>query len=142
GDERLPHMSVDALIRVDQVGFAPGAAKTAYLLAAAPMPGVAFSIVDGSGRTVFQGHTSEESVAWSDAYPAVHALDISALGESGSYRILIDGVPDSARFRVAALSELYGPLAGDMVTFFQAQRDGAEVIFGELDRKPAHLTDR
>ena len=38
--------------------------------------------------------------------------------------------------------ELVDPLVGDVVTFFQAQRDGPDVIPGDLGRVPSHLNDR
>jgi hypothetical protein len=36
---------------------------------------------------------------------------------------------------------LFRPLVGATTAFFQAQRDGHDVIPGRLDRKPSHLAD-
>ena len=37
--------------------------------------------------------------------------------------------------------ELFGPRVADIVAFFQAQRDGPDVIPGAAARKPSHLND-
>src|SRR5262249_45928679 len=47
----------------------------------------------------------------------------------------------SPAFRIGAGRAVFGPLTADVVTFFQAQRDGADVIAGPLNRQPSHLND-
>ncbi|WP_336209102.1 cellulase N-terminal Ig-like domain-containing protein [Nonomuraea sp. LPB2021202275-12-8] len=42
-------------IRVDQVGFAPGESKRAYLMTRTGSAGAAFSVVDQRGREVLEG---------------------------------------------------------------------------------------
>jgi endoglucanase len=48
----------------------------------------------------------------------------------------------SPSFRIATQKTIYGTLLRDGVKFVQTQRDGANVIRGRLDRRPAHLHDR
>ena len=48
----------------------------------------------------------------------------------------------SPPFRVAGAAELFRARVADIVSFFQAQRDGGDVVPGPLHRKPAHLNDR
>ena len=66
-------------------------------------------------------------------------LDLTALRAPGMYRIRVAGAT-SPPFRIG--DDLFAPRVADAVAFFQAQRDGADVIAGALDRKPAHLNDR
>jgi hypothetical protein len=42
---------------------------------------------------------------------------------------------------VAPAADLLAPRVADAVAFFQAQRDGADVISGPLHRRPSHLND-
>jgi hypothetical protein len=67
------------------------------------------------------------------------ALDFTGLRTPGRYRLRVAGVR-SPRFRVS--QSLFRPRVADAVEFFQAQRDGADVIPGTLRRRPAHLNDR
>ncbi|MCY7419669.1 MAG: glycoside hydrolase family 9 protein [Chloroflexi bacterium] len=71
-------------------------------------------------------------------------LDFSDLQRPGEYRIIVPGDPGVASpwFRIGPAWELVEPLIGDTVTFFQTQRDGPDVIPGDLGRKPSHLNDR
>ena len=48
----------------------------------------------------------------------------------------------SPSFSVATTEDLFAPRIEDAVAFFQAQRDGPDVIPGDLARKPSHLNDR
>jgi len=126
-------------VRLDQIGFGTAEAKQAYVLGGAA--NTRFTVVDSRGRTVLTGKTGASTGSWSAKFPAVHPIDFSALKTAGTYRIKV-GSATSPAFRIAALNELFQPVADNTVEFFQAQRDGAQVIPGRLDRKPAHLTDR
>ena len=68
------------LVRVDQVGYATGEAKRAYLLAAHPMPSTAFTVRDPSGRAVLTGRVGANAGPWNAAYGAVHPIDFTAVG--------------------------------------------------------------
>jgi endoglucanase len=133
-----------AAIRVDQLGYIPNETKIAYLLATEPVPGLGFRVVDAAGKVVLRGTAGRSRGAWSDSYQAVHPLDITQLREPGTYRIRISGPPHavSPPFRVGSREDLFGPRVLDAVAFFQAQRDGGNVIPGPLHRKPSHLNDR
>ena len=48
----------------------------------------------------------------------------------------------SPSFAIGTAAELFAPRVDEAVAFFQAQRDGPDVIPGELGRKPSHLNDR
>jgi endoglucanase len=129
-------------VRVDQVGYATGEAKRAFLLAEAPAGGARFAVVDAGGRTVLSGRVGPRTGGWNGRYRAVHRIDFSGLRRPGRYRIVVDGLAaPSPAFRVASRRALFRGLVADTVRFFQVQRDGAHVP-RQLDRKPSHLTDR
>ena len=80
--------------------------------------------------------------SWNAAYPAVYPLDLSGLHVVGDYTVDVAGVTGaSATIRVAKQAELGPPQLRDFAAFFQAQRDGADVVAGPLQRKPSHLRD-
>jgi endoglucanase len=133
--------TVRGVVRVDQVGYAIGERKQAFLLAEAPAGAARFAVVDDRGRTVLSGRVGRPTGGWNGRYRAVHPIEFSALRRPGSYRIVVVGLAASPRFRVATRRALFGQLVDDTVRFFQVQRDGASVP-ARLDRRPSHLTDR
>ena len=134
--------TIRGVVRVDQVGYAPGEAKRAFLLAEAPAGGARFDVVDDRGRSVLSGRVGRSAGGWNGRFRAVHPLDLGALRRTGRYRIVVDGLAAaSPPFRVATRRALFGGLVDDTVRFFQVQRDGAHVP-RRLHRQPSHLTDR
>src|SRR5262249_42731415 len=75
---------------------------------------------------------------WNARWGAVQPLDLSALHARGTYRVRALGSL-SPLFRIASRSTLFVPRVADTVTFFQAQRDGADVVRRVLRRRPSHL---
>ncbi|MQS16248.1 hydrolase [Streptomyces kaniharaensis] len=133
-----------AVVRVDQVGYTSGEAKQAYLMTSASASKASFRVRDASGKEVLSGKVGASTGGWNSTYKAVHTLDLSRLTEPGDYRVEVFG-PVSAtspQFHIAPADELFGKLIQDNVRFFQAQRDGANVVPTELRRKPSHLADR
>ena len=135
---------VRGLARVDQLGYLPDETKIASLLAEAPVEGAPFMVVDEAGTVVLQGSAGPDRGPWNDAWPAVHPLDLTSLRTPGTYRIELGGpvAGTSPAFRVGTAAELFTPRVDDAVAFFAAQRDGPDVIAGELGRKPSHRNDR
>jgi endoglucanase len=133
-----------AVVRVDQLGFATTETKIAYLLAPRAIPNAPFTVVDASGAVVLNGTAGPSRGRWNTRYRAVQPLDLSALTAPGTYRIAVAGPPaaESPPFAIGAPASLFGDRVADVVSFFQVQRDGADVIAGPLRRKPAHLHDR
>ena len=133
-----------AAIRVDQLGFAVSETKIAYLLETAAHPAAPFAVVDGAGAVVLSGTAGPSRGRWNARYRAVQPLDLSALTAPGTYRIKVAGPPEamSPPFRIDSPAALFAPRVADVVSFFQVQRDGADVIPGPLGRKPSHLNDR
>ena len=133
-----------AAVRVDQLGYAPGESKVAYLLAAHAHPGAPFTVIDSAGAVVLSGTAGPSRGRWNGRYAAVQPLDLSALTAPGTYRIAVAGPPaaTSPAFRIDSAAALFAPRVADVVSFFQVQRDGAHVLPGPLARKPSHLNDR
>jgi hypothetical protein len=127
-----------AFIRVDQLGYAPAEHKVAFLLAPHAHPHAPFRVLAGD-KVVLRGHAGRSRGRWNRRFRAVQPLDLSALRAPGTYRLRVAGAT-SPRFRVG--DDLMLPRVGETVQFFQAQRDGADVIAGQLHRRPAHLNDR
>jgi hypothetical protein len=131
-----------AVIRVDQLGYAPAERKQAYLMTPAAVPGARFTVLTAAGQVVLDGRAGASLGGWNSRYRAVYPLDLSRLIRPGTYRIAVDRLgARSAPFRVAPASQLWRPRVADTVAFFQAQRDGRQVIPGPLHRRPAHLHD-
>ena len=128
-----------AFIRVDQLGYAPAEHKVAYLLTSRPGGHVHFLVETAAGADVLVGRAGKSRGRWNRRSRAVRPIDLSALRTPGRYRIVAAGV-SSPTFRIG--DDLFLPRVGETVQFFQAQRDGADVIAGPLHRRPAHLNDR
>lgn len=133
--------ATSGFVRVDQGGYAPREPKQAYLMTAAATAGARFVVVDHRGRPVLKGRVGARLGTWNAQYRHVHALDLSALRRPGSYRVRVAGAETSPSFQVrpTPLASRTARLASG---FFTAQRDGADVPFGPLRRRPAHLNDR
>lgn len=133
-------------IRLDQVGYMPGEAKRAFAMSEADLTGIPFRVVDVDGRAVFRGvvDSGSDRGRWSPAFPHVHQLDFAGLREHGVFTVVLDGEPriESTAFAIGAAPTLFGPAVADVAGFFAAQRDGDDVIPGELSRRAAHLDDR
>lgn len=128
-------------IRVDQLGYARSEHKLAYLLAPHALDSsTSFVVTDANGREALTGRVGPSRGVWNGAYGAVQPLDLSRLQAIGTYRIRVRSAV-SPPFRVAASRTLFLPRVSDVAAFFQAQRDGADVVPGPLHRRPAHLAD-
>jgi endoglucanase len=137
-------LAVHAQVRIDQVGYLPSDAKHAYLLATGAVPHAAWEVIDSGGKVVARGAvTNATRGAWNANYPDVYDITFSKLTTQGSYRLRVHGgvSATSPSFRIESAQALYGHLVSDGVQFYQVQRDGPQVIKGQLDRQPSHLND-
>ncbi len=126
-------------LRVDQAGYPREASKVAYLMLAARVRSVSFSVVGARG-VVFRGTSRDDVGAWNSRYRAVYELNFSSLRWTGTYRIRV-GSTVSPAFRIADARALYQQLVANGVRYFTSERDGSDVESFVLDRKPANLTD-
>ncbi len=113
-------------IRINQVGFLPGAAKWAVVSG-----GTAdrFVLVDAdSGAERWSGRLGTPGT-WCPAGETVRLADFSALRQPGRYRLRVPGLPDSPPFAIG--SGLYEPLAAASLKAFYFNRASIEL-------KPEH----
>jgi endoglucanase len=127
-------------MRVDQAGYANGAAKVAYYMTARKLPGGVPFTVTGPRGVVFRGVSTSDAGSWNSRYGAVYELNFSALRRTGTYEVRV-GQTASPAFRIASGQALYTQLVGNGVRYFTSERDGADVDHRVLDREPANLTD-
>jgi endoglucanase len=131
-------------LRIDQVGYATGDTKIAYLMTSAAVSGEKYQVVDSAGTAVASGTvTTTSRGSWNSAYPDVYPINFSSVTANGTYHLVTSGAvgATSDTFQIAGAASLYNTLVSDGVTFFQNQRDGSNVIAGPLNRKAAHLND-
>ncbi len=131
--------SARTLVRVNQTGYEEHGEKQALVMATTAVHGGGFTVVDSRGRPALRGRLGRSRGAWSRRWPKVYRLDFSRLARPGRYAIRLAGTR-SGRFRIVTAAA-YRRLVAHAVTFFQAQRDGPDVISGGLGRKPSHLRD-
>ncbi len=130
------------VVRVNQVGFAPGAEKTAIAMTRAPLRTRTFRVLDSHGRTVLTGVAGPDRGGWNRPWAHTYQLDFSAVRATGVYVVAL-GAPGrevrSPAFGVGVSD--YATLAARAVSFLREQRDGAEVDSSLLARMPSHLED-
>ena len=84
--------AVAGLVRVDQVGYLPGDAKVAYLMAPGTVTGAKFAVVNSAGTTVLGGSVSGTSRgSWNSKYSKVYPITFSGLKTAGTYTIKVSG---------------------------------------------------
>ena len=98
-------------MRVDQLGYAPGEAKVAYLLAPRALRNARFRVTDAAGKTVLRGRVGKSRGRWNRRYRAVQPLDLSALRTPGRYRVRVRRAR-SPRFRIADARRAAAPAGG------------------------------
>ena len=127
-------------IRVNQLGFAPDAAKLAVV------PNVAasdFEVVRAdTGASVLSGKLGAPSV-WRPSEETVRLADFSSLNTPGTYRIKVAGTPVSDPFAVTA--GVYRELTIASIRAFYLNRAGTELpakFAGAYARPLAHPDDK
>jgi endoglucanase len=132
-----------AFVRVNQVGYATGLPKGAYLMASVPEDGATFAVKDSQGGTVYSAAVGSPTGKWSTAYPDVYPLDFTPVGTPGTYTIDVTGpvAATSLPFVVDTGSNVYGQAVANSLGFYQNERDGADYIPSDLRTAPGHLND-
>ncbi|HEX7825160.1 MAG TPA: glycoside hydrolase family 9 protein, partial [Mycobacterium sp.] len=131
------------MLRFDQIGYVSGGTKTAFVMGPNTLLDNGFTLSDARGQPVATGKLGASRGSWNEQYPSVHPIDFTAVTTPGTYTLAVDGVTAApATIRIDSPAALALPLLSQNVQFFQAQRDGADVIAAVQSRKPAHLNDR
>jgi endoglucanase len=132
------------VVRVNQVGYAPRAPKTAFVMLPRPVRQVIFA-VHGRHGVSFYGRSTADLCRWNSRYGAVYRLTFSALTRPGRYWITVRAggrTGTSPRFRIAGPRALYHRLVLNAIRYYVSERDGGDVIGSVLSRRAANLTDR
>src|SRR5437016_13746954 len=132
-----------AFVRVNQVGYAAGANKRAYLMASASETGATFAVKNASGITVFSGPIGLNLGSWSASFPNVYALDFNSAATAGTYTISVSGpiASTSPSFRIDTATNLYSTPLANTLYFYENERDGANFIPTALRTAAGHLND-
>ena len=144
GCSALRAAETNALIRVNQVGSWVGDTKQAILLATGSESGAKFDVVGSDGAVALASTVGRSVGSWNRNYSSVYVLDFSGVRNSGVFFIKVEGrLPAASQsFRIGTRREIYLPLLRNSLFFFQAQRDGPNVLPTTLNRRPSHLTDK
>jgi hypothetical protein len=133
-----------SVVRVNQIGYASGEPKRAILLSTAPVVGT-FAVIDVlTGLPAMTGAiSSSDQGRWNLQYNNTAILDFTGLTEPGTYLVRVNGndAVSSPLFRIDSPGELYTVPLSNILMYFQAQRDGADVVGSVLSRQPSHLAD-
>ncbi|MES1189912.1 MAG: glycoside hydrolase family 9 protein [Steroidobacter sp.] len=128
-----------ANISVNQVGFLPDAHKVAVVPA---LKSLKFSIIKaGTSKVVLTGKMTA-SATWAPADEKVSLADFSRLANPGEYQIRVAGLPDSARFTVAA--DEYNTLNRAALRYYYLNRAGIAIDArhgGKYARAEGHPDD-
>jgi endoglucanase len=132
-----------AFVRVNQVGYPGAADKRAYLMSSTDLTGTAFTVRNGSNQVVLTGNVGSSLGSWNRAYSFVHPLDFNTLTTPGTYTVAVSGPPaaTSPPFRIDTGPNVYRGALANALSFYQAERDGANYVPGPLRTAPAHLND-
>ncbi|HEY6468253.1 MAG TPA: glycoside hydrolase family 9 protein [Candidatus Dormibacteraeota bacterium] len=136
---------VAAQVRVDQVGYASGATKRAYLMtSAAPRAGAAFQVIDSHGNVALAKVIGADQGSWSSMYSHIYALDFNSVRRTGTYHIVVSDGSMHARspaFRIDTAALIYATAMSNSLSFYENERDGPNFIPSALRNAPAHLND-
>ena len=133
-----------AFVRVNQVGYASGGSKRAYLMASAAETGATFVIKNTSNATVFGPAAIGASLgSWSNTYKNVYAVDFDTFTTAGTFTISVSGpiAASSPSFKVDSGTNVYTGALGNSLFFFQNERDGSNFVATQLRTLPGHLND-
>lgn len=130
-------------MRVNQVGYASGAAKLAYLMSSVPERGARYVVRASGGLVRLRAAVTGPALRWSISYPYVYALWFGSVRTPGPYTISVSGpaAAQSPRFRIAPPNQLYAHPLHNALFFYQDERDGPDYIRSPLRTAPAHLND-
>ena len=129
------------LIRINQLGYVAPCPKNADVMATSNHRGAAFTVTDRrTGRRILSGRLARSRGAFNRHWRFVYQVDLTGLRRPGTY-VLRSAGATSPQITVASGAAPYRPLTRDLLTFFQQQRDGPDVIPGPLNRQPSHLLD-
>lgn len=110
-------------IRVNQIGYLPGADKIASIVSSSTSP-LAWELRKDSGAAAAQGQTHVYGMDQASS-DHIHHADFSAITEQGTYRLWVSGLGESVPFVIS--SDLYPSLPNEAMEYFYFHRMGVDV---------------
>lgn len=114
-------------IRINQIGYAPGAPKVAVVCSLEPTTIREFTVRDAAGDIAFGPAPAEEAEAFAPC-AAVHRLNFTPLRRRGVYRLHTAGT-ESRPFAVRA--DAYAGAADTLLAYMRQQRSGFNPVFND-----------
>jgi endoglucanase len=144
GERSITHAAGSAFVRVNQVGYATGASKRAYLMASGAETGATFSVRTASGAAIYSAPIGANLGSWSSTYPDVYALDFDSVTAAGTYTIAVSGAIAAASpsFQIDTAANVYSGALANALSFYENERDGPNYIPSALRTAPGHLNDQ
>ena len=135
--------AASAYIRVNQVGYASGATKRAYLMSSAAETGATFAVKNSGGTTVYSASVGISLGAWG-SFTSLYALDFDSVSTAGTYTVSVASpvAATSPTFEIDTAANLYAAPLANSLFYYEASRDGANYILNSLRTAPAHLNDQ
>ncbi len=138
--------SSNTKIRYNLVGYVTGGAKTAILMTGTAISSGKFDIIVAStGQKAFTGNISTTSKgSWNSTYSNTYLIDFSTFNTVGTYYMQVAGTVSAktGNFRIDSANNIYAALSNNGLLYFEAQRDGPNVVSTVLNRKASHLNDQ
>lgn len=131
-----PAPSGNPPIKLDQIGFPPGAAKVAVV---PNVDAAGFAVIKAGSDTVVMRGTLGAAAAYAPSAETVRLADFSELAAPGRYQLRVAGLPDSAPFVVGA--DAYQALNAAAIKAYYLNRAGialSEKHAGIFARKAGH----
>ncbi len=130
-------------VRVNQVGYLPGFAKTATVVSSSPGP-LDWQLLNPAGKVGASGKTRPFGDDRSSG-DTVHIVDFSSVTSVGKAWKLRVGTDESDPFEIGP--DVYRRLKYDALAFFYLQRSGVEIKMpyagsAAYERPPGHLGDK
>lgn len=111
-------------IRVNQIGYLPGADKIASIISSSPSP-LAWELRQAGGNTVAaQGQTQVYGLDQASS-DHIHHADFSSVSEPGTYRLWVSGLGESVPFVIGG--DLYPNLPKEAMEYFYFHRMGVDI---------------
>lgn len=120
-----PAQAGSVFIRVNQVGYLPGAPKVAVVCSLDVREVASFTVVDSAGRTVL-GPAPARSDQPFGPCRSTHRLDFSSLVKPGSYRLRAAGVTSPP---VHVRADAYAGATEVLLGYMRQQRSGYNPMF-------------
>ncbi|MEO7362578.1 MAG: glycoside hydrolase family 9 protein [Gemmatimonadaceae bacterium] len=124
---------MDAVIRINQVGYAPAAPKVAVACALSPVAITRFTVETESGRVVYGPFTAQATGAFGPC-AETYRLNFTAFRAPGRFRVRA-GAFASPVFRIS--ERVYAGLADTLMSYMRQQRSG----YNPFLRDSAHKRD-